>query len=561
MKEERELSHYPELTRILLKNRGIETKHEADKFLNPDYERDTYDPFLILNMEKTVDRILQAIADREKIIVYGDYDCDGIPGSVILHDFFKKINYANFKNYIPHRHDEGYGLNEEAIDNFARDGVTLLVTVDCGISDVSEVSRAQSLGIDVIITDHHLPQETSPKAFAILNSKQRGDKYPDKMLSGAGVAWKLVQALLVRGGEKKLFEVAPGWEKWLLDMAGLATIADMVPLKNENRAIAYFGLKVLRKSPRPGLKKLLEKTKVDRKHLSEDDVGFMIAPRINAASRLSIPMEAFELLSTTDEDEAERLSSHLNKINDDRKWMVANILKEIKRELDSREERKVIVIGNPNWRVGVLGIAANNLMEEYGRPVFVWGRGEGRIIKGSCRSDGSVNLVELMTSVSEGVFLDAGGHELSGGFSISHEKIHLLEKEILVAYEKSKRSRKEEDEFVDKKMFLSDVNRKNWEEIEKFAPFGADNPKPVFLFERAEISGVKKFGKEKKHLEISLKDESGAKVPLIWFFADDEGIGNLETGRKIDFLASFDKSVFGKRENLRLRMVKLLNVN
>lgn len=554
------LDSYPELTQTLLKNRGIETRKEAEKFLNPDYEAHTYDPFLILNMEKAVERILGAISNNEKIVIYGDYDCDGIPGSVILHDFFKKIRYKNFINYIPHRHTEGYGLNNEAIEGFAKDNTSLLITVDCGITDVSEVSLAKDLGIDVIITDHHLPQETLPRAFTILNSKQKGDEYPDKMLCGAGLAWKLVQALLRRGKEKKVFEVSDGWEKWLLDMAGLATIADMVPLKDENRVIASFGLKVLRKSPRLGLRRLLEKIKVDQRHLTEDDVGFMIAPRINAASRLDTPIEAFNLLSTGDDSVAERLASHLNKINDDRKWMVANVLKEIKHTLSSREERDVIVIGNPNWRVGILGIAANNLVEEYGKPAFVWGRGESRVIKGSCRSDGSVNLVELMTGVSEGVFLDVGGHELSGGFSVSHEKIHLLEEEVIAAYEKSKRNKEEKEILIDKKMLLSEVNWKNWKEIEKFAPFGMENPKPVFKFEKAEISGIKKFGKEKKHLELSLKNESGKNVPLIWFFTDAEEARDLEMGRKIDFLASFDKSVFGRRENLRLRMVKLTNV-
>lgn len=555
-----EFDSYPELTQILLKNRGIKTREEAERFLNPDYEAHIYNPFLILNMEKAVERILGAILNNEKIVIYGDYDCDGIPGSVILHDFFKKIKYKDFKNYIPHRHTEGYGLNNEAIEGFARDNVSLLVTVDCGITDVSEVSLAKDLGIDVIITDHHLPQETLPGAFTILNSKQKGDEYPDKMLCGAGLAWKLVQALLRRGKEKKVFEVSDGWEKWLLDMAGLATIADMVPLKDENRVIASFGLKVLRKSPRPGLRRLLEKIKVDQRHLTEDDVGFMIAPRINAASRLDTPIEAFNLLSTGDDSVADRLSSHLNKINDDRKWMVAHVLKEIKHTLSSREEKDVIVVGNPDWRVGILGIAANNLVEEYGKPAFVWGRGESRTIKGSCRSDGSVNLVELMTSVSEGVFLDVGGHELSGGFSISHEKIHLLEGEIISAYEKSKRAKEEKEIFVDKKMPLSEISWVNWKEIEKFAPFGMENPKPVFKFEKAEISGIKKFGKEKKHLEFSLKDENGKNTPLIWFFADDEEVRDLEMGRKIDFLASFDKSVFGRRENLRLRMVKLLKI-
>ena len=225
-----ELSAYHPLTQTLLKNRGITTSGEAEKFLHPDYERDIHDPFLILNMEKAVERILRAIDVEEKIVVYGDYDCDGIPGSVILHDFFKKIGYKNFENYIPHRHDEGYGLNTDAVDEFAKNGTGLLITVDCGITDVKEVAHANSFGIDVIVTDHHLPQEIIPSAYAILNSKQKGDTYPDNMLCGAGLAWKLVQALLKKRGKE--WSVGEGWEKWLLDMAGLSNIPDMGSPRN-----------------------------------------------------------------------------------------------------------------------------------------------------------------------------------------------------------------------------------------------------------------------------------------------------------------------------------------
>jgi single-stranded-DNA-specific exonuclease len=317
------LKVYSELTQTLLFNRNITSEEEAEIFLNPDYERDIYDPFLIMGMERAVERILSAIENEEKIVIYGDYDCDGIPGSVVLHDFFKKIGYKDFENYIPHRHEEGYGFHAHAVEEFAKEGVGLVITVDCGITDVDAVKRADELGIDVIITDHHLPQETLPPAFVILNSKQKEDTYPDDMLCGAGVAWKLVQALLARGRKEKIFDVSDGWEKWLLDMAGLSTIADMVPLLKENRALAHFGLKVLRKSPRPGLQKLLRKAKVAQVHLTEDDVGFMIAPRINAASRMDVPMEAFRLLSTDDEIVAGELSEHLHNINNERKLSVA----------------------------------------------------------------------------------------------------------------------------------------------------------------------------------------------------------------------------------------------
>ena len=418
-----ELTGFDPLTKKLLHGRGIATRQAAEKFLNPDYERDCYDPFLILNMDRAVERILRAIDGSEKIVVYGDYDCDGIPGSVILHDFFKKIGYKNFSNYIPHRHKEGYGLNTDAVDEFAKSSTALLITVDCGITDVEEVKHAQSLGIDVIITDHHLParrsprpaeaigearvgasgpQETLPPAYAILNSKQKGDTYPDKMLCGAGVAFKLVQGLIKKKGKE--WGIKDGWEKWLLDMAGLATIADLVPLQNENRTLAYYGLKVLRKSPRVGLQKLLRKMNVNQRELTEGDVAFMIAPRINAASRMDIPHEAFRLLSTDDENVADELSDHLHNLNDERKGLVASMVREAKTHMEAREMREVIVIGNPKWRPGVLGLLASRLVEDYRRPAFVWGRGEEIELKGSCRSDGTVNMVEMMNGVSEGLF-------------------------------------------------------------------------------------------------------------------------------------------------------------
>jgi len=562
------LKMYSELTQTLLFGRGIITADEAEIFLKPEYERDTHDPFLILGMEKAVERILRAILNKEKLVIYGDYDCDGIPGSVVLHDFFKKIQYKHFENYIPHRHEEGYGLHIHAIEEFAKKDISLVITVDCGISDVEAVVRAQELGVDVIITDHHLPQEILPPAYAILNSKQQEDSYPDDMLCGAGVAWKLVCALLKRGKEKKIFNVGVGWEKWLLDMAGLSTIADMVPLKKENRALAYFGLKVLRKSPRPGLQKLLRKAKVNQRHITEGDVGFMIAPRINAASRMDVPMEAFRLLATDDDGVAGELSNHLHNINNERKWVVATIVKDIKKTLAKREPREVIVVGNPKWRVGVLGIAANNVMEEFGRPVFVWGREGSAHIKGSCRSDGTVNLVELMAGVSSGFFINSGGHELSGGFSVEHEKIHLLEEELVASYEKTKREQGVEQKTVDKILSIDDVNWGTYKDIEQLAPFGVDNPNPTFLFEGLPIADIKMFGKEKNHLELQFKNSRENAVSAIGFFMDEKtfsaGVGSasvgckLEEGRKINLIASFEKSMFRGRPELRLRIVDVV---
>jgi single-stranded-DNA-specific exonuclease len=296
-----------DLLDLLLKNRGIR-EEDREKFLNPSYE-DLYDPFLLKDMERTCVRVFEAIEAKEKIVIYSDYDCDGIPAAVIMYDFFTKVGYENFLVYIPDRHDEGYGLHKDAIDEFIKDNVKLLITFDLGITAVAEVALAQASGIDVIITDHHLPQGHIPRAYAIINPKQKGCHYPDKMLCGAGLAFKLVQALIKKYGE--YFKINNGWEKWLLDMAGLATLADQVPLVDENRVLAYYGLKVLQKARRPGLAELFRKAGVNMSSLSEEDVTFTLAPRLNAASRMASPMRAFEVLATQDVVQAKTLADHL----------------------------------------------------------------------------------------------------------------------------------------------------------------------------------------------------------------------------------------------------------
>ncbi len=551
-----ELDKYPALAQTLLKNRGIVTALSAEKFLNPNYERDIYDPFLILGMERAVERILRAIDANEKIIIFGDYDCDGIPGSVVMHDFFKKIGYTNFQNYIPHRNNEGYGLNIPAIEKFAEEGATLMITVDCGITDSAEVARGNELGIDTIITDHHLPQEILPKAFAILNSKQEGDTYPDNMLCGAGVAWKLVCALLYRGREK--WGIPIGWEKLLLDMAGLSTIADMVPLQNENRALAFFGLKMLRISRRIGLKKLFAKMDMNQANIVEDDVGFMIGPRINAASRMGTPMDAFRLLSSSNNEEAEGLVEHLAHLNDTRKGLVASMVKDARKHIDMRiasdELRDIIVIGNPSWKPGLAGLVASKIVETYSRTAFVWGRTDDGRIKGSCRSDGTVNVVELMTTVRAGVFVDVGGHAQSGGFSVSFDSVHTLEDELVSVYQKVRKEKEEQEQVVDATLSLSEVNWATWKIVEQFAPFGIGNPKPVFLFEKVRVSEVRKFGKENAHLELSFDKSS---IKAIAFFAEEEMYKGLAEGDEIKLIATMELNTFRGKRELRLRILDI----
>ncbi len=549
---------YGELLGHLLFHRGIKNRSEAEKFLNPNYDRDLHDPFLMLNMDLAVDRILAAISEKEKIMIYGDYDCDGIPGSVVLHDFFKKIGYENFSVYIPHRHLEGYGLNIPAVKKFAEEGVKLLITVDNGITNVEEVDLANKSGIDVIITDHHLPQVDVPKAYAILNSKQEEDDYPFDMLCGAGVAFKLVQALLKKGRE--LWQIKDGWEKWLLDVAGISTIADMVPLQGENRALAYYGLKVLQRTPRPGLMKLFNKARVDLRNLSEEDIGFTIAPRINAASRMGVPINAFNLLSTYDETEAGVMADYLESKNNQRKRAVAGMMRDVEKIMERDQGLSVIVVGDKSWPPGVVGLAASKIVERYKRPAFVWGLEGAKEIKGSCRSDGRVNLVDLMVAAGEGVFLGMGGHALAGGFSISEEMLEGLDKKLSEAYDhlvKENSPPVVEDIFADKKISIDDVNLNTCNLIAKMAPFGIGNHRPVFMLEDQEIFAVNLFGGQKDHLRLDFKNSWGDTVSAILFNFRGKIDQDFLSGDRIDILANMEVDTFGYRPKARLRLLDI----
>ena len=545
----------PPLLRKLLSIRGITEKDDIESFLNPDY-RSLHDPYLLADMEKAVKRILQAIEKKEKIVIYSDYDADGIPGAVILHDFFKGAGHENFTNYIPDRHLEGFGFHLKAIENFSKDEVKLIITIDCGIADVEQVRMAQEKGIDVIITDHHEPKAELPPAFAVINPKHPASKYPFTMICGAATAFKLVQGVLASG--QKVFPWKEGQEKWLLDMAGLATLSDMVPLLGENRILAYFGLKVLRKSRRPGLKRLFRKVGVNQSSASEDDIGFMITPRINAASRMGNPRDAFHLLSTNDEAIALEKTDILNKINDERKGVVAGMAKEVRANIKEDTERfeKVIVIGNPKWRPSLLGLVAGSLVEDFCKPVFLWGRDGEEIIKGSCRGDGKINTLAIMERIS-GEFLQFGGHKAAGGFSVSFEKIHTLPEAILKSYEsicaeEASSGRERAKTMIDEKLSLSDLTWKTFDLIDKLAPFGMSNPKPIFLIEDTQVEYVKIFGKQKNHLELGLR---GTRVKGICFFVSKDKLELLIPETKVNLVASLEKSTFGGRKELRLRII------
>ncbi|MEK7208826.1 MAG: single-stranded-DNA-specific exonuclease RecJ [Patescibacteria group bacterium] len=573
--------------RQLLIQRGLTEQRNVDSFLTPDYERDLHNPFLMLDMERAVERIIKAIKDDERIAVFADYDADGVPGAAVLAAFFKQINFPNFTVYIPDRHEESYGLNNQALAALAQDGVKLIITVDCGVTDVAPVVEANRLGLEVIITDHHLVPEILPDAYAIVNPKRTGDPYPYKMLAGAGVVFKLVQALvrefvspkssdlLASGSARPLVQQIPapfnsGWEKWLLDLVAIATVSDMVPLTGENRALVYFGLKVLRQTRRLGLRRLLDELNLAPEFVTEDDIGFSIGPRLNSASRMSHGHEAYALLTAEDEVEAARLARHLELKNKERRARVDEILNSPRLDnwIDSGET--VLVSGNSVWSLGVLGLAAGRLAEKYCRPVFLWGENGRGEIKGSCRSDGTVNIVELMKlaeiSAAGSLFLNYGGHAGAGGFSLCHEHLPELADCLQTAYRQLAKFPVTNNEsaaaagecFYDWQLPIEEINHETHALLDQIAPFGLDNPKPVFFLSDLELLSRRNFGNGARHLELVFKHPDLGQIKAVQFFAPlaaTEGESLPLAGIRLDLLVNLEKSYFRNRPELRLRII------
>lgn len=554
-----ELALYSPFLQQLLYVRGIVTASDALAFLNPSYEEHLHDPFLLHDMEKAVTRILLAMEKNEQIAIYSDYDCDGIPGAVVLHDFFVAIGYTHFQNYIPHRHYEGFGLNNEAAAKLAKENVTLIITIDCGTTNSEAIDVAQELGIDVIVTDHHEAKEKLPKACAIVNPKV-GDTYPFEGLCGSGVMYKLVQALISRGAGLPAFDaLTVGQEKWWLDMVGIATIADMVPLVGENRALAYFGLQVLRKTRRPGVQQLVHKQRASLPHLTEDDIGFTIGPRINAASRMDTPEDAFLMLSTKDEAVAGAHVDHLEKLNNERKGIVAAMTKEVKKRLASMTEiPEVLVLGNPEWRPSLVGLVASKLAEEYKRPAFIWGRDGNGILKGSCRSDGVTSVVVLMNAVSD-LLLEHGGHHMAGGFGVHEDHIHTFGGALNAAFLAAGETAKVDQEvMVDTELTLDAVTRLLVKEQSSMAPFGMSNPKPLYIFKNLSPKEVLVFGKTKEHTKLTFNTKGVASEAIAFFTVPTDFKKEPKVGESIDIYAHIEQSFFMGRMQTRLRIIDIV---
>lgn len=552
--DKKELGKYPEILKTLLLSRGVKTKEGAEIFLNPDYEAGLGDPFTILNMEKAVERILAAIKGNEKVVIYADYDADGVSSAVILCEFFKKVGFDNFHVHIPDRHLDGYGLNHKAVEEFSEQGTNLVITLDCGVTDFEEIDELNKRKIDVVIIDHHKMPEVPPKALVIVDVHQKEDNYPFKDFCGAGIAFKVVTALIERGG----FSITTGWEKWLLDLVAVATIADMMPLTGENRTLVFYGLQVLKKTKRTGLLVLLKKLNIDVKNINEGDVGFMIAPRINITSRMGHASSSYSLLTTSSQDEAAELARHIDSLNSERRRAVDEIIGEVEKEIkNGGNSKEIIVFGNIAWKPGVLGLAAMRIMEKYRKPVFLWGKGDAPEVKGSARSGIGINLVELMRATAEGIFIHPGGHPFSAGFSINADRVVDLEKELFVALKKIPHSEMGEGEIkIDEEITIDQLDWNFYSMMEKFQPFGMANENFNFLFSDLKVEKVRQFGNGGIHLQLDFKKTNGKIISAIGFFASDSHL-EISAGQEIDLVANLEKNTFRGANELRLRIVDL----
>jgi single-stranded-DNA-specific exonuclease len=468
-------------------NRGIDSFEKVREVFEID-SAPLYPPSLFEDMDKTVARIEKAIRGNEKIVIYGDYDVDGVTSIVELYLFFKNFaKYNNIDFYIPHRQDEGYGLNIEALDAIISEGAKLIISVDCGISADKEVDYCGQKGVDIIITDHHIPEEGSvpKKAFAIINPKY-SQKYPEKELSGAGVAYKLVCAL----ADRMKIDI----KNELIDFAAMGTIADIVPLTYENRIIARRGFKQIAKTTNIGLKALKEAAAIKPDAvISAYHVGFILGPRINAAGRLEHAKKAVELFISNDAEEARMIAEELNNTNEERKSIMnkthAQAMAMLKDKFDEDNDF-VIALYDPGWNAGIVGLVASKVLREYNRPVFILTKSDDGLIHGSARSVSSVDIFEAIKA-SHGCLVRYGGHKLAAGVTMKDENLQIF---IKTVNDFLKASMKKED--FEPSLHIDDdinetINIKDIKVYDKLQPWGAGNRKPVFSLTGVEVRDVK----------------------------------------------------------------------
>jgi len=565
---------HPELPNIIVRllwNRNLRTEAAMEAFLNPNYETGIHDPFLFNDMEKAVELIFDCLKNNKKITVHGDYDADGVCASAIIMTGLKKLGGTNLGIYLPHRETDGYGLNPRTVQFLKDGGTELIITCDCGISNTEEITLAKSLGMHVIVTDHHAMPLKFPPADAIIHPLVPSEKYPDKTLAGGGVAFKLVQGLLKRHHETNELlsdgQTHEAFEKWLLDMAAISTVGDMVPVLGESRILVLYGLTVLNKTRNIGLKYLLKAAGLfdeagkQKRVFDTHTIGFQVAPRINAAGRMDHANVAFELLMAETEEEAASLADQLNKNNIDRQKLTDQIVSEARKQIKEtgQKDNAIIFVYGESWATGIVGLIASRIKDEFGKPTIAMGCNNG-MITGSGRSVKGFNLIEALKTMPE-FFHKFGGHPQACGFSLKDKgsfeefKTTLLAKAVVGTKDIDLAPQISIDAEVD----LDEVNWKLFDLLQKFEPFGVGNDEPLYAATNLTVMGVRPVGTDGKHLQIQVKHNSHVVRKTIAF-----GFGNeekhpecwkdLKAGEKIDLAFTVGVNEWNGNRELQLQV-------
>ncbi len=534
------LPEYPSVILKLLALRGLTDSQQINDFLNPVYEK-LHDPFLFRDMQKAVERIRASIEQKQKITIYADYDADAITACAVLYLALAKLG-AQVEYYIPDRFTEGYGMNEEAVRSIAGAGTKLIITVDCGINAVAEAALCRELGVDLIITDHHDLTSKLPDALAVINPKNPEDNYPFPYLTGVGVAFKLVQAL-----------INTGWEKWLLDLVAIGTVADLQSLTGENRVLVSFGLKVLEKTRWPGLRALLQLAGVE-KTPDAYTLGFIVAPRINAAGRIKHGNAAFELLICQDPKRAEELAKQLDELNRQRQTLTDQILSEAKAQVELASDKKILVAHGLDWPKGVVGLVAGKLTEAYNRPTLAISTdAEGKAV-GSARSVSGFDIVQALTHAKDAL-TKYGGHPQAAGFSLTVVNLPNLHLKLLEYAEMINWEAGEAVISADLELSAQDISWDVVEYLERFGPFGIGNPRPKFMARGLEVLDIRLVGAKQQHLKLRI----GLGNHRLEAIAFNLGYlaGDLAASKKIDAIFELSANEWNGRKDMQLKISDL----
>lgn len=490
------LEGYPEYMQQILFNRGIRSAEEAGEYLYED--RIPANPFQLIGLEKAAARLLKAIDKNEKIVVYGDYDVDGVTATVMMVEALRSFG-GEVESYIPNRFDEGYGLNTEAIDLLAQQGTRVILTVDCGIRSPLEAERALELAVDLIISDHHHPRGDLPKAYAVICPKQAGDPYPDKDLAGVGVAFKILQGLFLLKGMN--VEKADEW----LDLVALGTVADIVPLCGENRNMVKKGLRRIRTGSRLGLTALSGVAQKNIQQITATDIGFILGPRLNAAGRMESALQAYDLLISRNILQAGYCAQVLENQNTDRQQSTRKAQEKAMLEIGDLAERRILFSFSEDYSSGIVGLVASKLVENYYRPAII-GQQEKDVIRASCRSISEFHITAALDECAD-LLVRHGGHAMAAGFTVKLENVELLKQrlESIAARELDGMDLRPIVK-ADLEIEISKVKPGFYNELELLQPTGMGNPAPVFVSRAVEVDGMRLMGKDNTHIGFNIRN-------------------------------------------------------